>query len=311
MGSELVVVALGRNAFGRTLPEQQKNVKLAAEAIADLVEEKYRVVITHSNGPQIGMLHTAMTEFSRLESDYTAAPMSVCGALSQGYIGYDLQNAIRTELLNRGIYKTVSTIITQVQVDPFDKAFNKPTKVIGRLMDKADADMEVEKGNYVTEEDGGYRRIIPSPMPMKIYEIDAIKALADAGQVVIAAGGGGIPVLEQGTVLKGASAIIEKDYTAARMAQMLEADALLFLTKSQFMTIDQGMEEEKALEKVTLSEVEKYISEGKFGEGTIMPKMEASVEFVSSQKGRKAVITSMEYALQGMEEETGTIIVSE
>lgn len=311
MGSELVVVALGRNAFGRTLPERQKNVKLAAEAIADLVEEKYRVVITHSNGPQIGMLHTAMTEFSRLESDYTAAPMSVCGALSQGYIGYDLQNAIRTELLNRGIYKTVSTIITQVQVDPFDKAFNKPTKVIGRLMDKADADMEVEKGNYVIEEDGGYRRIIPSPMPMKIYEIDAIKALADAGQVVIAAGGGGIPVLEQGTVLKGASAIIEKDYTAARMAQMLEADALLFLTKSQFMTIDQGMEEEKALEKVTLSEVEKYISEGKFGEGTIMPKMEASVEFVSSQKGRKAVITSMEYALQGMEEETGTIIVSE
>lgn len=311
MGSELVVVALGRNAFGRTLPEQQKNVKIAAEAIADLVEEKYRVVITHSNGPQIGMLHTAMTEFSRLESDYTAAPMSVCGALSQGYIGYDLQNAIRTELLNRGIYKTVSTIITQVQVDPFDKAFNKPTKVIGRLMDKADADMEVEKGNYVTEEDGGYRRIIPSPMPMKIYEIDAIKALADDGQVVIAAGGGGIPVLEQGTVLKGASAIIEKDYTAARMAQMLEADALLFLTKSQFMTIDQGMEEEKPLEKVTLSEVEKYISEGKFGEGTIMPKMEASVEFVSSQKGRKAVITSMEYALQGMEEETGTIIVSE
>lgn len=310
MGSELVVVALGRNAFGRTLPQQQKNVKLAAEAIADLVEEKYRVVITHSNGPQIGMLHTAMTEFSRLEPDYTSAPMSVCGALSQGYIGYDLQNAIRTELLNRGIYKTVSTIITQVQVDPFDKAFNRPTKIIGRLMDKADADKEVEKGNYVTEEDGGYRRIIPSPMPMKIYEIDAIKALADAGQVVIAAGGGGIPVLEQGTVLKGASAIIEKDYTAARMAQMLEADALLFLTKSQFMTIHQGTEE-KPLEKVTLSEVEKYISEGKFGEGTIMPKMEASVEFVSSQKGRKAVITSMEHALQGMEGETGTILVSE
>lgn len=310
MGSELVVVALGRNAFGRTLPQQQKNVKLAAEAIADLVEEKYRVVITHSNGPQIGMLHTAMTEFSRLEPDYTSAPMSVCGALSQGYIGYDLQNAIRTELLNRGIYKTVSTIITQVQVDPFDKAFNRPTKIIGRLMDKADADKEVEKGNYVTKEDGGYRRIIPSPMPMKIYEIDAIKALADAGQVVIAAGGGGIPVLEQGTVLKGASAIIEKDYTAARMAQMLEADALLFLTKSQFMTIHQGTEE-KPLEKVTLSEVEKYISEGKFGEGTIMPKMEASVEFVSSQKGRKAVITSMEHALQGMEGETGTILVSE
>ena len=208
MQNNKIVVALGRNCFGETFPEQKKNVKKAAVAIADIVEAKYDVIITHSNGAQVGMLQTAMTEFSRLDPKYTVAPVSLCGALSQGYIGYDLQNAIRTELLNRGIYKTVSTIITQVKVDPFDKAFNSPTKVIGRVMSKEDADLEEEKGNYVVKEGDGYRRIVASPKPIDIYEIDAIKTLSDAGQVVIAAGGGGIPVLEQGTTLKGASAII-------------------------------------------------------------------------------------------------------
>ena len=198
MGKEIVVVALGRNAFGTTLPEQKKAVKGAARAIADLVEDKYQVVITHSNGPQIGMLHTAMTEFSRLEPDFTVAPMSVCGALSQGYIGYDLQNTIRTELLERGIYKPVCTIITQVRVDPFDRAFQHPTKVIGRYMEKEEADAEVKKGNFVTQEERGYRRIIPSPKPIDIYEIDSIRTLVEAGQIVIACGGGGIPVLQQG-----------------------------------------------------------------------------------------------------------------
>lgn len=187
MENKKIVVALGRNAFGDTFPKQQENVKKAAKAIADLVEEKYEVVITHSNGPQVGMIQTAMTEFSRLDSKYTVAPMSVCGAMSQGYIGFDLQNAIRTELLNRGIYKPVSTIITQVRVDPFDKAFHNPTKVIGRYMTKEEADLEEHKGNYVTYEESsegkGYRRIIASPQPIDIYEIDAIKALVDANQL--------------------------------------------------------------------------------------------------------------------------------
>ena len=224
MKNNIIVVALGRNCFGETFPEQKKNVKKAAQAVADLIESKYRVVVTHSNGVQIGMIQTAMNEFSRLDSKYTVAPVSLCGAMSQGYIGYDLQNAIRTELLNRGIYKTVSTIITQVKVDPFDKAFNNPTKIIGRHMSKEDADMEEEKGNYVVNDgEGGYRRIIASPRPIDIYEIDAIRTLCEANQVVIAAGGGGIPVLEQGTTLKGASAIIEKDYTAAKLADQLDA----------------------------------------------------------------------------------------
>ena len=200
MANNKVVVALGRNAFSDSFPKQQERVKEAAKAIADLVEAKYEVVITHSNGPQVGMIQTAMTEFSRLDTKYTVAPMSVCGAMSQGYIGYDLQNAVRSELLNRGIYKPVATIITQVRVDPFDKAFNNPTKVIGRYMTKEEAEVEEKKGNYVTYEEGkGYRRIIASPMPIDIYEIDSINALLNANQIVIAAGGGGIPVLDQRT----------------------------------------------------------------------------------------------------------------
>lgn len=310
MKNDIIVVALGRNAFGLTLPDQKKKVEQAAVAIADLVEEKYRVVITHSNGPQVGMLHTALTEFSRLEPEFTAAPMSVCGALSQGYIGYDLQNAIRTELLERGIYKTVSTIITQVQVDPFDKAFNEPSKVIGRLMDEEDARKEVEKGNYVIKQEGGYRRNIPSPKPIDIYEIDAVKALLDAGQIVIAAGGGGIPVLEQGTRLKGASAIIEKDAAAARLGQMLDAKAVLFLTKSEFLMIDKGTEKEKPIKNISIEEAKNYIEEGQFEEGKDLPKIEAAIEFVSSGRERRAVITSLENALQGMEGETGTILCS-
>ena len=239
MNNKRIVVALGRNAFGETFPEQQTNVKKAACAIADLVEAKYQVVITHSNGPQVGMIQTAMTEFARLNpDDRTVAPMSVCGAMSEGYIGYDLQNAIREELLNRGIYKTVSTIITQVRVDPFDIAFSEPSKIIGRYMTKEEAEAEEEKGNYVTEEE--FRRIIASPMPIDIYEIDAVKALLDADQIVIAAGGGGIPVLQQGSHLKGASAIIEKDYTAAKLAELVDAETLLFLTAYDKLTIGKG-----------------------------------------------------------------------
>ncbi|MGN0506119.1 MAG: carbamate kinase [Lachnospiraceae bacterium] len=306
MKREVVVVALGRNALGKTLPEQKKAVEYTAEVIADIVEAGYQVVITHSNGPQIGMLHTAMTEFSRMENDFTAAPMSVCGALSQGYIGYDLQNAVRTALLNRGIYKSVCTIITQVRVDPFDKAFQQPSKVIGRVMNADDAEAEVQKGNYVIEVEGGYRRNIPSPKPIDIYEIDAIRTLAEAGQIVIACGGGGIPVLQQGTKLKGASAIIEKDLTAARLAQMLDADTLLYLTGQEFVTFDK--DENTVLKQLTVAETEGYISEGRFDRRTKLPKMEGAVEFVSSGDGRRAVITSLDHALDGLKERTGTII---
>ena len=305
MKNKRIVVALGRNAFGGTFPEQQKNVKKAAEAIADLVEQKFQIVITHSNGPQVGMIQTAMTEFARLDNRYTVAPMSLCGAMSQGYIGYDLQNAIRTELLDRGIFKPVSTIITQVRVDPFDKAFQHPTKVIGRVMSKEEADTEEEKGNYVVKEGDGYRRIIASPRPVDIYEVDAITALLDAGQIVIAAGGGGTPVMEQGTRLKGASAVIEKDYTAAKLADMIDASHLLILTSKEQITTEDG---KHAIGNISVADAIRLIDEGHFDPLTTLPKMDASASFVSSGEERTAIITKLENAYQGIKERMGTII---
>lgn len=312
MENKKIVVALGRNAFGDTFPKQQENVKKAAKAIADLVEEKYEVVITHSNGPQVGMIQTAMTEFSRLDSKYTVAPMSVCGAMSQGYIGFDLQNAIRTELLNRGIYKPVSTIITQVRVDPFDKAFHNPTKVIGRYMTKEEADLEEHKGNYVTYEESsegkGYRRIIASPQPIDIYEIDAIKALVDANQLVIAAGGGGIPVLDQTQGLKGASAVIEKDYTAAKLADMIDASELLILTSNDYVTITDENVTSTELKELSIEEANSLIEDNKLDAITTLPKIQAALNFVVAKKGRKAVITNLEKAKAGIRGKVGTII---
>lgn len=309
MDNKKIVVALGRNAFGETFPEQKANVAKAARAIADLVEAKYNIVITHSNGPQVGMIQTAMTEFARLDSRYTVAPMSLCGAMSQGYIGFDLQNAIRTELLNRGIYKTVSTIITQVKVDPFDRAFSNPTKVIGRYMTEEEAKAEEAKGNYVVKEDKGYRRIIAAPKPQDIYEIDAVRTLLDAGQIVIAAGGGGIPVLEQRTVLKGASAIIEKDYVAARIAELIDADTLLFLTAADKLVINEGTDKEQSFDTIKASELKEYVNEDNMGAITTLPKVSAAVEFVLAGNERKAVIANLESAKDALAGKCGTTIL--
>lgn len=309
MANNKIVVALGRNAFGTTFPEQQKNIKIAACSIADLVEAKYEIVITHSNGPQVGMIQTAMTEFSRLDPNYTVAPMSVCGAMSQGYIGYDLQNAVRSELLNRGIYKPVSTVITQVRVDPFDPAFHNPSKIIGRYMTKEEADMEEKKGNYVVYEEGkGYRRIIASPQPIDIYEIDAIRTLVDAGQIVIAAGGGGIPVLDQRTGLKGASAIIEKDYTAAKLADMLDASTLLILTAGDNIVLNKNTDDEQVLGSLSVAEAEKLITDNKLDALTTLPKIKASLNFVEAGNDRKAIITELTKAKEGVAGKVGTVI---
>lgn len=309
MNNKRIVVALGHSALGKTFPEQKEAVKNAASAIADLVEAKYQVVITHSNGPQVGMIHAAMTEYSRLEPSNTVAPMSICSAMSQGYIGYDLQNEIRTELLNRGIYKPVSTLITQVRVDPFDAAFTHPHKVIGRYMTEEEAKAEEKKGNHVILVEGkGYQRIIAAPRPMEIYELDAIKALMDADQIVIAAGGGGIPVLQQGTRLKGASAVIEKDITSACLAEELNADILLLLTGVEKVALNFGKENETALDSMTVEEATRYIEEKQFSTGAMLPKVEAAVSFASSSKDRKSIITSIDTALAGLTGKTGTVI---
>ena len=301
-----VVIALGHSALGTTFPEQQVAVKASAKILADLVEEGCQLIITHSNAPQVGMIHTAMNEFAHYHSDFTGAPMSVCSAMSQGYIGYDLQNALRSELVKRGIYKTVSTILTQVLVDPYDEAFYHPVKVIGRYMTKEEAQKEEAKGNYVVEENGGrYRRIVSAPRPKDIIEIDAINALVDAGQLVIACGGGGIPVMAQGNTLKGASAVIEKDYTAAKLADMVDASHLMILTAREYMTTK---DTDEKLEKISVSDAIKLMDEGNFDPITTLPKVDACVSFVSSGEGRTAIITKLEEAYQGIKERIGTII---
>ena len=255
MSEKTVVVALGHKALGATLPEQKQATKAAAKAIADLVEDGAHVVISHSNGPQVGMIHTAMNEFGKAHPDYTFAPMSVCSAMSQGYIGYDLQNAIRAELISRGIYKPVATILTQVVIDPYDEAFGEPEKIIGRILTSEEAEAEEDKGNFVTEVGNGeYRRILAAPKPQKIVELETIRTLADAGQVVIAAGGGGIPVMEQGIDLHGASAIIEKDFASELLAEELNADTLLILTSVEKVSLNKDTDKETYLDTVSVAE---------------------------------------------------------
>ena len=293
MKKKRIVIALGHEALGSTLPEQQKAAARTAKAVADFIREDYQVVITHSNGPQVGMIHTAMNEFCRLYPEYTATPTSVCSPMSQGYIGYDLQNAIRTELLNRGIYKTVSTVLTQVVVDPYDEAFYHPTKVIGRVMTKEEAEEEEKKGNHVTEVEGGYRRIVASPKPMDIVEIDAISALSDADQVVIACGGGGIPVLAQNNRLQGASAVIEKDLAAGKLAELLDADMLVILTSVDKVCLNYGKEDEVKLDTLSLADAKKYLAAGEFGEGTMAPKIEAAIDFIGESAIRSVLVTKL------------------
>lgn len=304
-----VVVALGHRALGITLPDQKEAVKRTARSIADLIEEGYQVVITHSNAPQVGMIHTAMNEFAKIHSDYTSAPISVCSAMSQGYIGYDLQNAIREELLNRGIFRTVSTVLTQVIVDPYDEAFYTPTKVLGRYMSAEDANEERKKGNFVVEEPGrGYRRVVSAPNPVSIVEIDAIRTLVDANQIVIAAGGGGIPVLQQDNRLKGASAVIEKDLAAGKLAEELNADELIILTSVDKVSINKGRPEEATLGEITVDQAKKYMDDGHFGIYNMLPKFRAAVDFIEKGTGRRAMITSLDSLKDGLKGKTGTII---
>ncbi len=304
-----VVVALGHRALGTTLPEQQIAVKHSSKCIADLIEEGYQVSITHSNAPQVGMIHTAMNEFAKAHPEYTPAPMSVCSAMSQGYIGYDLQNGIREELLNRGIYKTVSTVLTQVIVDPYDDAFYTPTKVLGRYMNAQEANEERKKGNYVIEEPGkGFRRVVSAPNPVQIVELDAVNALLDADQIVVAAGGGGIPVLEQDNHLKGASAVIEKDLVAGKLAEGINADMLIILTNVEKVCINLGQPDEEPLGEITVDQARAYMDQGHFGIYNMYPKFKASVEFIEGREGRSALITSFDKVKEALKGKTGTVI---
>lgn len=308
MSKKKVVVALGHEALGSTILEQLDAVKHTAKALADLVEANYQLTITHSNGPQVSMIHKAMTELRRIYIDYTPAPMCVCSAMSQGYVGYDIQNSLKSELLSRGISKPVSTILTQVTVDPYDEAFYEPKKAIGRYMSKEDADIEVNKGNYVTHEAEGYRRVVAAPQPIDIVEIEAIKTLADADQVVIACGGGGIPVIEQQHILKGASAVIEKDCIAGKLASDLQADELLILTSVDYVYLDYGKDSQHPITSMTVAEASDYIKEGQFGETDMLPKIEAAISYLNKVPNGKVVITSLSKTADAINEKVGTII---
>lgn len=307
-----VVIALGGNALGSTLPEQMIAVKSTSQAIVDLIEEGCEVVVSHGNGPQVGMINNAMAALTRENSKQPNTPLSVCVAMSQAYIGYDLQNAIREELYNRGIKDIpVVTMITQVRVDADDPAFLDPSKPIGHFMTKEEGELSVEKYGYVVKEDSGrgYRRVVASPKPMEIIEIGAIKTLVDSGQVVIACGGGGIPVTLQGNHLKGASAVIDKDFVSSLLAQDLEADCLIILTAVEKVAINFGEPEEKWLAQVSIDEVKEYIKEGHFAPGSMLPKVEAAVEFAQSKDGRYSLITLLEKAKDGILGKTGTRIM--
>lgn len=307
-----VVIALGGNALGSTLPEQMIAVKSTSQAIVDLIEEGCEVVVSHGNGPQVGMINNAMAALTRENSKQPNTPLSVCVAMSQAYIGYDLQNAIREELYNRGIKDIpVVTMITQVRVDADDPAFLDPSKPIGHFMSKEEGELSVEKYGYVVKEDSGrgYRRVVASPKPMEIIEIGAIKTLVDSGQVVIACGGGGIPVTLQGNHLKGASAVIDKDFVSSLLAQDLEADCLIILTAVEKVAINFGEPEEKWLAQVSIDEVKEYIKEGHFAPGSMLPKVEAAVEFAQSKDGRYSLITLLEKAKDGILGKTGTRIM--
>lgn len=307
-----IVIALGGNALGNNLPEQMQAVKTTAKAIVDLIEEGHEVVIAHGNGPQVGMIQNAMTELTRSNPEkYVTCPLSVCVAMSQGYIGYDLQNALREEMLDRGIDKGVATVLTQVEVDPADPAFENPTKPIGAFMTKEEAEALVRERDYKVIEDAGrgYRRVVASPRPQAIVEIDTIRSLVESDHVVIACGGGGIPVFRtDGNHLKGAAAVIDKDFAACTLAQQMNADVLIILTAVEKVAIRFGQPDVEWLSDLSGEQARKYIDAGEFAPGSMLPKVQAALAFAESQEGRTSLITLLEKAKDGIAGKTGTSI---
>ena len=305
-----IILALGGNALGDNLHEQMIAVKLAAKAIADLIEDGYQVVITHGNGPQVGMINLAMETAAKFEQKIFYIPMSVCVALSQGYIGYDIQNALREELLDRGVHKPVATIITQTLVDENDPAFADPSKPIGAFYSEEEAKEMVSRGYDMKEDAGrGWRRVIASPMPIGIVESETVRALLDAGQIPVAVGGGGIPVKKTiGRHLKGTSAVVDKDFASAKLAEELGADMLIILTAVEKVAIRFGKPDQEWLSELSVADAERYIEEGHFAPGSMLPKVEAALKFVKSGPGRKAMITMLSKARDGLAGKTGTVI---
>lgn len=311
--SKRIVVAFGGNALGSNLPEQMEAVRGTAAAIADLIVAGNEVVIVHGNGPQVGMIANAMAELTRSDPEkYVPVPLSVCGAMSQGYIGYDLQNALREELLNRGVEKGVSTVLTQIEVDPDDPAFQNPTKPIGPFMNVVEADeLKATRGyEFMHDEKKGYRRVVASPKPVSIVELATIQTLVANDHVVVCCGGGGIPVTPtEHNRLKGAAAVIDKDFAAEKLAEQLDADELVILTAVEKVAVGFGTDHERWLDTLTPQEATELADAGEFGAGSMLPKVQAACAFAQSKPGRRALITLLEKAADGIAGKTGTAIL--
>lgn len=306
-----IVIALGGNALGNTPYEQLELVTETAKPIVDLIEAGNEVIIAHGNGPQVGMIANAMTELTRSDPEkYIPCPLSVCGAMSQGYIGYHLQNAIGNELAARGMHKDVATVVTQVLVSEDDPAFQKPTKPVGAFYDKETAERIAKEKGYTMVEDAGrgYRQVVPSPKPIDVIEKNTVQALVNAGTVVITVGGGGIPVVRKDGKLYGTPAVIDKDFASAKLAELLDADMLIILTAVEKVAINFRKENEQWLSDLTPDMARKYAEEGQFAPGSMLPKVQAAVSFAESKPGRTALITLLEKAKDGIAGKTGTAV---
>lgn len=303
-----IVIALGGNALGNTPEEQLELVKTTAKSIVDLVEAGNNVIVTHGNGPQVGMINLAM-EVSHQEISSPEMPFAECGAMSQGYIGYHLQQSIQKEIVRRGMRRNCLTVITQVEVDKEDQAFKNPTKPIGSFYSAEEAQQIANEKGYTFKEDAGrgYRRVVPSPLPKKIIEIRTIKDLLKKGNIVIACGGGGIPVVKYRNGYRGVDAVIDKDRTSARLALDLKADMLLILTAVDSVYINYKEEDEQKLRKMTIAEAKEFMKSKEFSEGSMLPKVEACIDFASKSNGY-AMITSLKKAKLAIEGKAGTVI---
>lgn len=307
-----IMVALGGNALGNTPQEQVVLVKETAKPIVDLIEEGHTVVIVHGNGPQVGMINAGFETSSNIDKKIPEMPFPECAAMSQGYIGYHLQNAIDFELKSRSIKKSVISVITQVIVDENDGAFSHPTKPIGGFYTKEESEkLAIEKGYTMIEDSGrGYRRVVASPKPVDIVEKEIINDIINSGHIVIAAGGGGIPSIKKGNALIGVAAVIDKDSASEKLAEILDCDTLFILTAVEKIAINFGKADQIDLDSITVEDAYKYIKDGQFAPGSMLPKVKAAIDFVQSKKERKAIITSLENAKRAIDGETGTTIYS-
>ena len=304
-----VVVALGGNALGKSPEEQLKLVKNTASSLIGLIAAGNQVVISHGNGPQVGAINLGMN-FAAEHGKTAAFPFPECGAMSQGYIGYHLQQSLENELHHRWMNKSVATIVTQIAVDPNDPAFENPSKPVGDFYTKEQADEIAKEKGYTFKEDAGrgYRQVVPSPLPMKIMELDSIKTLIDADKLVIADGGGGVPVIITDKGLEGVPAVIDKDRSSALLADKIDADKLIILTAVDHVYVNYGKPDEKALKTLNVAEAQKYMKEGQFAAGSMLPKIEACLSFVEGHPEREALITSLDGLDDALAGKVGTVI---